>query len=303
MTSTANKIENGGADLHLHTVASDGLYQPEELVKKAKEMGFATIAVTDHDTTDSVAEALKAGKKLGVDVIAGIEISSSDEGKEVHILGYNIDVNNKELKATLNKMTEHRKTIAAKMVSKLNELGVKISYDRVKEIAGGNVVGRVHIATAMVEKGYIKEIKEAFTDEYIGNNGKAFVGKYHISPKDTIKLINNAGGVAVLAHPIYLGEDLKHSESKVAEYAKLGIEGIEAYYSKHSPEQTEAYKVMAKKYNLLITGGSDCHGLQEKLMGTVRLQPEYIAALKKRFSQNKTPDLTAVIQNKKANRL
>lgn len=293
----------GGADLHLHTIASDGTLKPSELVKKAQKMGFTTIAITDHDATDSIQEALTTGKEVGLEVIPGIEISSTDNHQEVHILGYNIDPNNKKLKAMLNKMTDFRKNVAAKMVAKLNKLGIAISYDRVKEIAQGKVVSRVHIAMAMQEKGYIKEINEAFTDEYIGNNGKAYVGKYKISPQDTIKLIKQAKGVPVLAHPIYLAQEMNIIENKIAQYTKLGIEGLEVYYSQHTPEQTEHFKNLAQKHNLLITGGSDCHGQTKNLLGTIRLESAYVEALKKRFSPSKKLAFEQIVKRNQINQL
>ena len=270
------------ADLHLHTSASDGLYPPAEVVKQAKDKGYTAIAITDHDTTDGLTEALVAGKKLGVEVIPGIELSTLDTDREIHILGYYPDPENAQLQEMLSKMIEARKNRAFKMVEKLNNLGFNISLARVKEIAGSQFIGRPHIARALLEKGYITEMAEAFSEDFIGRGGRGYVERYKVTPVEGIKVLKQAGAIPVLAHPGFLskGEPVSEEEIKVLIYP--GLRGIEVFYSKHTPEQTETYKTLATKYGLLITGGSDCHGQPNvpNTLGSVKLPYKYVRTLK-----------------------
>lgn len=272
------------ADLHLHSTASDGVCSPAEVVKKAKDLGFKTIALTDHDTVAGLNEALQAGDKLGVEVIAGVELSAIDESgeqeREVHILGYFIDPLNEKLKEVLARIVEDRENRAIKMVEKLNQLGLGIDLNRVREIAGSKYLGRPHVARAMIEKGYISEKSEAFTTDYIGRGGRAYVERFKISPQEGVKLIKQAGGVAVLAHPGYLSDRTALAEEDIIKYKELGLQGVEVFYSRHREEQVEYYKRISEKLGLLITGGSDCHGGEEPLLGVVMLPWEYVDALK-----------------------
>ncbi|MCP1716315.1 putative metal-dependent phosphoesterase TrpH [Methanocalculus alkaliphilus] len=248
------------ADLHLHTTASDGTLTPRELVIAAKDAGLSTIAITDHDTIDGIEEACRAGREFDLEVIPGIELSTIDGKKEIHILGYFIDPTNCSLNAIIQKMIDARENRAVRMVEKLNELGIEITVERVREISGTTFIGRPHIARVMQEMGYIEEQSEAFTTEYIGSGGRAYIERFKITPADAISLIHEAGGVAVLAHPGYLGDRSTLGEEDIARYVGLGLDGVEVYYAKHTEEQVEYYKGLALTYGLMMTGGSDFHG-------------------------------------------
>jgi len=279
------------ADLHLHTTASDGLLKPHQLVRIAKARGFSAIAITDHDTVDGLEDAIKEGNARGIEVIPGIELSTLYGQKEVHVLGYYINSENVKLHKILKRFIESRKTRAEKMVEKLNELGIHISMKRVREMAKGEFVGRPHIARAMVEKGYISEISQAFTREYIGNGGKAYVERFKLNTREAIELILDIQGVPVLAHPGLESSGEALYESEIKEFVEYGLKGIEVYYSEHDESQTKYYKDVAKRYNLLITGGSDCHGDGDRdrglLLGKIKLPYKYVEALKKEWESLK----------------
>jgi len=274
-------ISGGDADLHLHTTASDGIFSPREVVQKAKNLGLSTIAITDHDSIEGLDEAIKAGQEKKVEVIPGIELSALEGEREVHILGYFIDPTNWRLAETLSKIIETRQNRAREMIEKLNSFGVDISIDRVKEISGNSFIGRPHIAKAMIEKGYIEEISEAFTKDFIGRGGRAYVERFELSPRQAIELIYEAKGISVLAHPGYLNDRSSLTDEDISGYATMGVQGLEVYYSNHTLRQIEVYKKIAEKYNLKITGGSDCHGQKELLMGSVRLPYQYVEALRR----------------------
>lgn len=270
------------ADLHLHTTASDGVNSPFKVVGLAKEKGFSAIAITDHDTTAGLVEALAAAEEHNVEVIPGIELSTLQGDREIHILGYYPDPQNTELQLMLNKMIDTRKNRALYMVEKLNALGYDLALERVKEIAGSEFIGRPHIARAMQERGYISEVEEAFTDEFIGRNGKAYVERYKVTPPEGIEILLQAGAVPILAHPGHLSSGPPLLEDEILPLINSGLHGIEVFYCKHSPEQEGYYKQLAKKNNLLITGGSDCHGQVEAVncLGSVKLPYHYVEALK-----------------------
>lgn len=278
------------ADLHLHTTASDGLETPFKIVEMAKKMGFKCISITDHDTVDGLSEAQKAAEQLGIELIPGIELSTLFEGKEVHILGYCIDPNNQMLKDLLSKFIESRKKRARKIVEKLNELGVDVSMSRVEEIAKGEFVGRPHIARAMMEKGYVSSLSEAFTKDYLGNGGRAYVERYKLYTHEAINFIKQIGAVAVLAHPGIdtVGGRLTHYE--IEQIIEMGIEGIEVFYPEHDAAQTRFYKNLAQTHNLVITGGSDYHGDKETdlKVGSIKLPYKHVEALKARCKDKKT---------------
>jgi adenylyl-sulfate kinase len=277
-------ISSGYADLHLHTTASDGTLTPTEVVQNAQDYGFGTIAITDHDSICGIEEAVKAGNSLGIEVIPGIELSALEGKKEIHILGYFIDPTSTSLHEILSKLINARKNRARKMIGKLNDLGIDISIARVREIAGGPFFGRPHIAIAMQEKGYIKEISDAFTTDFIGRGGRAYVERFKLTPPQAIELIQKAKGIPVLAHPGYLSDRTSLNDEDIVRYTAMGIEGVEVYYSKHTLHQIEYYKKIALNYNLQVTGGSDCHGQKELLIGSVNLPYEYVEELKKCIS-------------------
>lgn len=246
-------------DLHTHSTASDGSMSPAELVRHAKEKGLAAIALTDHDTVDGVAEALKEGARIGIEVIPGIEISA-DFKPEMHILGYfpNINVYTEIIKE-LDEIKQGREVRNKKIINRLNELGIDIKLDEVKEAAFGDILGRPHIARVLLNKGYVRSIDEAF-DKYLSKDGLAYFKRFELKPQDGIGAIRNAGGLPVLAHPVLLRKTYDELDKLLAELKGFGLVGIEAVYSENSKDDTGNLMRLAIKHDLIVTGGSDFHG-------------------------------------------
>lgn len=270
------------ADLHLHSIASDGSDPPAEVVRRVHAAGFAAMALADHDTMDGVAEARAEAERLGIELIPAVEYSTLDGDREIHMLGYGLDPDDPVLRSSLERLRSGRFDRARLMVERLNALGVEIAWERVQEIAGDENVGRPHVARAMLEAGYIKEIKEAFTKEYIGNGGRAYVERVKITPEEAIAQIRAAGGVAVLAHPgRFRKEDDTIDDETILRYVEAGLQGIEVFYSRHTASMEAHYGAMADRLGLLKTGGSDDHGANgEPLLGRVKLPYVYVEKLK-----------------------
>jgi len=246
-------------DLHIHSTASDGRLSPAEVVRKSAGGGLTVIALADHDTVDGIAPALEEAKTYPwLKVIPCVEISTDVPIGEVHVLGYFIDYTHPELEATLRRMRNSRQERARKMVTKLGNLGLPIEWERVKEIAGSGSIGRPHIAQVMLEKGYIPSIKEAFT-AYIGQGGPAYVEREKMSPEEAVKLIIRANGLPVLAHP----QTINKPKTMIIELKANGLTGIEAYYDGYTTEEINRLVSLADRYGLIITGGSDYHGLDD----------------------------------------
>jgi 3',5'-nucleoside bisphosphate phosphatase len=263
----------GKVDLHIHTTASDGKFSPSEIVSKAFEQGLRYIAICDHDSIEGVAPAQEASKNYsGLTVFSGVEINTDISSGELHVLGYLCDCRNDELNTALERLRNSRLDRAVKITQKLRKLGFKIDYERVREIAGTGSVGRPHIAQALLEKGYISNLKEAF-NRYISRGGPAFVERDKITPVEAVQLVSRASGIAVMAHPF----TCENPESLITELKAAGLAGIEAYYDSYSPEQISQLLDLANKYGLITTGGSDFHGLAatgESPLGTVAVPLE-----------------------------
>lgn len=266
-------------DLHVHTTASDGDYSPEEIVKKAKDIGLSAIAIADHDSVAGIEKAIRAGNDLSVqagmdiEIIPAMELTtywSKKDNKKFHILGYYFDYKNEELLSILEKCQRSREERAKKIVEKLNELGFVITYEKVDELAKGSI-GMPHIAEVVIKNleneekflNIFKKIPDVgeFIKGYLVIGKPAYTKKYAIEPFEAIDLIHKVGGVAVLAHP---GWDIPFGdETIIKQFADWGIDGIEAIHGKETKEESEKYikyfSEMAKKYNLIITGGSDFH--------------------------------------------
>jgi predicted metal-dependent phosphoesterase TrpH len=259
----------GQADLHLHSTTSDGRLTPAQVVQEAAKRGLKFMSLTDHDTIDGIAEAKEAVKSYpDLKLIPGVEVSTDLPHGEAHVLGYFIDYNGRELLERLEHFRNSRLGRARKMVAKLDGLGVHLDWRRIEEIAGDSVMGRPHIARAMLEKGYIDDFKQAFTD-YIGRDGPAYVEREKVTPAEAVALIIRARGLAVLAHPFTVGQP----EAMITELKSAGLAGIEAYYNGYSDEEKDQLIAMAQKYNLIATGGSDYHGIDstETAIGGVDL--------------------------------
>lgn len=273
-------------DLHTHSTASDGSYRPAEVVRLAKEAGLKAIALTDHDTTDGLAEALAAGDELGVEVIPGVEISTRHAGDTMHILGYFLDFHSGKLEERLAVLQQARKDRNPKIVAKLNALGIPITMQQVVGVSGGGQVGRPHIARALMEGGYVANLQQAF-DIYLKNGGKAYVQKFRFPLREALDMIRQAQGVPVLAHPFTLALGSAGAIRELLQDLKAnGLAGIEVFYADHSPEQEALYLRLARDLGLLVTGGSDFHGANkpEVTLGNIRsrkrLTYDLVVALK-----------------------
>jgi len=244
-------------DLHIHSTASDGRLSPAEVVRKSAEAGLTVIALADHDTVEGIAPALEAAKTFPrLRVIPCLEMSTDAPKGEIHVLGYFIDYTHPELQATLRRTRNSRQERAQRMIAKMRNLGLLIDWERVQEIAGSGSIGRPHIAQAMLEKGYIASIKEAFT-KYIGWGGPAYAQREKVTPGEAVELILRANGLPVLAHPLTIVDP----ETMVSELKAAGLVGIEAYYKDYTAEEINGLISLAERYGLIATGGSDYHGL------------------------------------------
>jgi predicted metal-dependent phosphoesterase TrpH len=267
----------GQADLHIHSTASDGKLTPQDVVLEAARRGLSFIALADHDNVDGIASAQATARAFPqLKVIPAVEISTDVPQGEVHVLGYFIDYNDPEFSAALERFKNSRLQRGQKMVAKLEKLGINIDWQRVVEIAGGSTIGRPHIAQAMMEKGYVKSFKEAFS-EYLGHNRPAYVERDKMTPKEAVELIIKAEGLAVLAHPLTLPDP----EALTAELKGGGLVGLEAYYDGYTPEEIGRLLKLAEKHQLIVTGGSDYHGIEdtETAIGDVDLPIEAVEKL------------------------
>ncbi len=243
-------------DLHLHTTASDGRFSPEEVVRLAAEKGLEVIAITDHDSVAGIAAAMKAAESFPrLKVIPGVEINTDIPDGEVHLLGYFIDYHSQELEQILRRLRQARRRRARRMIAKLAPLGVEVSWERVKELAAGGSMGRPHIARAMLEQGYISSFQEAF-NRYIGRRGPAYVERERMLPVEVVKLVVNAGGLPVLAHPA----GIDGLEQLIEQLKAAGLVGLEAYYNGYRRQTVNWLVNIAGEHGLIACGGSDFHG-------------------------------------------
>jgi predicted metal-dependent phosphoesterase TrpH len=247
-------MTTGLVDLHLHSTASDGTLTPTELVREAAERGVTLIALTDHDTTDGVAEATAAARESGVRLIPGVELSAETELYDVHILGLFLRVEQPALQEALARLRTARQVRNEQILERLRSVGAPVSAERVQEISGAGSVGRPHIAAAMVEAGYVASQGEAFY-RYLGRGKPAFVRRARLEPVEACRIVKDAGGIPVLAHPAKVG-----SPTLIDAVIAQGVKGLEAFHSDQSTEDTEALLALAKRRSLLVTGGTDSHG-------------------------------------------
>ncbi len=242
------------ADLHIHTTASDGLLSPAEIVRKAVSQGLSAIAITDHDTIDGINAALNTAKNALPEIIPGIELSTETDDREIHILGFYIDHTDPDLIALLKILQESRFNRAEKAVKKLNSLGYLISLGDVLDFAGKAAPGRLHIARALVEKGYFPNLPAAFNN-LLGYRMPGYVERFKLRPEEAIARIRSAGGLAAWAHPYLSGKD-----SLLTEFISYGLQGLEVYHPEQNASQSGHYRQLAKLNRLFICGGSDFHG-------------------------------------------
>ena len=270
-------------DLHTHSTASDGELPPADLVRLAIERGLSVIALTDHDSCDGIDVAIEAARGTTLQVIPGVELSCDVSQSEVHMLGYFVNWHDAHFRSMLDKFREVRFGRAEKMTKKLAALGVPISFERVKEIAGDGSIGRPHVAQALLEAGHVATVSEAF-DKYIGRNGPAYVERFRLTPEDAVALILQAGGVPVLAHP-------REVTSWVEPLVKVGLIGLEVHYGLYDDPTKAELARMARQYGLVATGGSDFHGLNKmghmSGLGETHVPPEVVAKLKEKAASIK----------------
>ena len=264
------------ADLHLHTCFSDGTLTPQELVGRSIKAGLSAIAITDHDTVAGISPAMEEAAATDLEVLPGIELTAEHEGIEIHMLGYLFDYKNAELLERIAELNKIRVERVYKIINKLKESGLSLDPQKVFDISGGGIVGRLHIARAMAAEGLVANIYEAF-QKYIGDKGPAFVLGFRFSPRQAIELIRGAGGVPVLAHPY-----LMHNDELIPEFVGFGLMGLEAYYPEHSQGMVNFYLDMAKTHGLVVTGGSDFHGAvkPDVKLGCLKLDYKLVEALK-----------------------
>lgn len=268
------------ADLHLHTIFSDSTYTPDQLLKEASKQGLSAISIVDHDTVDGIGPTIETARvnNIDIEVIPGLELTAEHLGVEVHILGYLVDYKNEEFIKNLDILRTKRIERIYRIVDKLNGIGVKLKVEDVFDIAGNGNPGRLHIARAMLKNGCISSLAEAF-QKYIGDRCAAYICGFKMSPIEAIQLIKNFAGIPVLAHPYSLSRD-----ELLYEFIEEGIMGLEVYYPEHSQSMINFYLDIAKKNNLLVTGGSDCHGnaKAEVQIGSVKIPYELVEKLKER---------------------
>lgn len=249
-------------DLHLHTTMSDGEHSPAAVVNMAAARGVSMLSITDHDTVDGLAEAQIAAKNAHVQFIPGIEIAVSDN-RELHILGYYIDPAHQELQAFCTEIRQERSLRTDRILAYLAQHAIDLTKEQVLQYAQQNVVSRTHFALAMVGAGYVETVADAFT-QYLATPAFAQIDRKKPSPAYAIRLIQQAGGVAVLAHPARLGLENHPFQHLLQQLIQAGLQGIECMYSTHTPRQTQYYQSLADQYGLLATGGSDYHGSRSK---------------------------------------
>lgn len=263
LKAAEGRMNSGRCDLHTHTLASDGKQPAAENVRLAQEKGLAAVAITDHDTVAGVAEALEAGRTYGITVVPGVEISTRAGGREIHVLGYYIDIRQEQFLSRLEAQRNTRSTRNEAIIAKLRGLGISITLDQVitgigRDLKPDESVGRPHIADELVRLGAAADMRDAF-DKYLAEGAAAFVSPPRITPEEACRWIREAGGAPVLAHPGLYGDD---------ELVRGLLEsslflGIEVYHSDHGPAEEQRYLALAEEYDLIVTGGSDFHGARQ----------------------------------------
>lgn len=276
-------------DFHMHTTHSDGSYPPRDLMRYAKEKGLDCISVTDHDTMSSFEECEREAKPLGLELVPGVEISAQFDPGTLHILGYFLDRKNAELKTAFEDIQKARRERNPMIIEKLNALGLKITMEDVLEEVHAdkknNQLGRPHFAKALIKKGFVKDFEEAF-NKYLGKGKPAYVDKRRLSSEDAIRMIRNAGGIASIAHPKQMRLEGEALEKAIGQFVEEGLEAIEVYNSCQKPHENEIYRKIAKRFNLIETGGSDFHGANKPdvdlgyLGDNVKLGYEMVDALR-----------------------
>jgi len=263
-------------DLHMHSDYSDGTSSPRQLLELVRANNISAFSITDHDTLEGYQVARGLLTDGDPELIPGLELSLTVEGGDLHLLAYLLDQNDTPLNEALRAFQERRSERGRLMVNRLNEMGIEITYDDVRKQSGGTVIGRPHVARAMVEKRYIGQYEEAFR-KYIGPDGPAYVPKMNFTPQEAISLVHGAGGLAVLAHP-----GIEDKEKYLDMLVDLGLDGLEVFHPSHTQSHIDRYKHLAERYRLAVTGGSDFHGSGDRysMIGTGKVAYECLEKLK-----------------------
>ena len=276
-----------GIDLHTHSLASDGTHSPRELVREAKKNDLEAIALTDHDTTRGLKEAIQAGYEYGIEVVPGCELSVEYRYGYMHIIGLWLPENPLKLNETLQDLRTKRHTRNKQIILKLQKLGIDIDYEQVKGLAGEASVGRPHIARLLMQKGVVPSLESAFT-VYLGKSARAYAPKEKLRPEEAIQVLQQENANVILAHPFSLDLNYSDLEKEIARLKSFGLDGLEVYYPGHTPEQKRVYLQLASRMDLLPSGGSDFHGtvkpriLLGRGTGILYVPYDLLAAMKKR---------------------
>ena len=249
-------------DLHTHSTASDGTFSPSDVAELAKDAGLASVALTDHDTTDGLDEFMEAGRSLGIETIPGIELAAGYKNTELHIVGLFIDYKSSALKESMEFIVNERNERNKKMIKALSRIGMEISLQELEENAGGNIITRTHYANVMVNRGYVKNKEEAF-DRYISSGRPGYVKRETLTPKSCIEVIRKSGGIPVLAHATLYGYGYLEIHNLVGELKEYGLGAMETLYSTYTSRQLEELSKICEYYKLAKSGGSDFHGLNK----------------------------------------
>lgn len=269
-------MSTGLIDLHTHTYYSDGRLSPTAVLNAAAARKLTALAITDHDSFGAIDEGRKRAEELGIEFVNGIELSCSHEESDIHMLAYFVDHKFTPLVQKVKFYQDERLKRGESIVKKLNDLGIDLRMDTVKRMAGTGVVGRAHVADALLKEEFVQTFDEAFS-RYLGYHAPAYVAKTHFDPIEAIELVHKAGGITVMAHPGTVRRD-----DAIPYLAEIGMDGIEVYHSKHTTQQVRHYKSIAEKYHLLISGGSDWHGRDDLRadLGSQRVPYEVLARMK-----------------------
>jgi len=266
-------------DLHMHSTYSDGHLTPGELVNLAVGSGLAAVALADHDCLDGVPEYRAAAAQAGIETITAVELSCIHRGRDLHILGYGVDVKDETLQEMLKRFCDTRENRGLMIVEKLAGMGVQLDAEKILEKAGAGALGRPHIAEALVEGGYARDFKEVF-GKYIGEHCPAYVEKYKMSPEEAIRFVRGASGLAFVAHPGFYLDDMDGFNELLDET----FDGIEVFHSQHTPETAQRLVRIAQERGLLMSGGSDFHGFEGRdSLGEPKVPYEYFARIKERL--------------------
>lgn len=263
-------------DLHMHTTASDSTSSPQEVLEHTLKVRLSAIAITDHDTLDGFLDIQKLNSNPDLEVLPAVELSANYKGEDLHIIGYLMDYRDQRLLDRMLEFKKAREKRGEKMVEKLNRMGIGISMEKVKAVAKDSVIGRPHLADALLQEKFTNTYDEAFI-KYLGYSGPAYVAKKYLSPQEALDLIHEYKGVAVLAHPGILKKD-----NLIVDLVEMGLDGIEAYHSQHDYQLTNHYINLARKLGVIYSGGSDCHGKRKGrvLIGTVKVPYQCLTMLK-----------------------